>query len=299
MARLQRALSSALNEAAAAGDALGGTTSLAIWLQGSPAPLLASTGRSQRSRFWSIAKPIAAVAAYRTAASGDSRSLTTAASDAIRRSDNCGERVVILELERLAHGAQQAKEAFGRVLVQAGAHFTAASGRESLAAQPECLPYLRDRARVVDPALATWQFGTYRWTVGDAVSFAHALGAGVYGRAGARVLRMMQLPKQESLVTLEGPTGNHIADLQWGAGRAFGPWAPAFKSGWGGSHEADFVASQIVVIDAARPPVAIAISFHPILQPGSDDLGATRAPAAIQRVLTLVASALERQHVLE
>jgi hypothetical protein len=216
----------------------------------------------------------------------------------MRRSDNCGERVVILELERLSGGAQGARRAFAAVLADAGVHIAPVITLSPPFEEPECNAYLSKRAQVSDAGASAWQFGTSEWTIGQAVGFTHALANGAFGEAGARVLHLMQLAKQPSLVSLEGPTGEHIPDLQWGAGRALAGWQPAYKAGWGGAEQKNFIASQIVVLDKVRPSTAIAVTFRPDSEPRSEDLGETSAARAIQDVLTAIARALERERVL-
>jgi hypothetical protein len=248
-----------------------------------------------RGRLWSLAKPISAIAAYQLAMAGGrspSASLVTAARDAITRSDNCGERRVILEIEKQAGGIRAARVAFHRVLAEAGVHLTTTIRRSPLKEDPECVAYLSKRA---GPLRNTdvWQFGTSEWTTWQAVAFAHALADGTYGRAGVSILNLMKLHKQPELSSLEGPTGEQIKDLQWGAGRALSAWAPAYKAGWGGARRGRFLASQVVVLKT-RPAAALAVVFYPSVQPRTDNLGETVAPRAISRLFAVVSAELRR-----
>ena len=119
--------------------------------------------------------------------------------------------------------------------------------------------------------------------MGDAVRFARALGAGAYGKAIAqRVLAEMRIPKAASR---EVAPGELTAPLGWGAGKAFAGLRPAYKAGWGGSLDGDFLAGQLAVVDLAAGRLAVVVVFHPDVQPPSDDPGRTAAPHAIELVM--------------
>jgi hypothetical protein len=250
---------------------------------------------------WSMSKPVALVATYE-AAQGKGESLNgalvTAATDAITRSDNCAERRVILGLQRLTGGLMPALSAFDEVLRQAGQGRDATPEKSDLV-EPSCLRYFAQRAPTSDPNAEAWEFGTDEWTVAQAAGFAHALASGVYGSAGRFAMSLMAMPKKASLAGIEGPTGDHTSNLQWGAGSSFAPWHPAYKPGWGGSQQGRFLAGQIVVLQDARPPVAIAAMFYPSTEPATDDIGATVGPQALEVVFDRLRNALVGMGVLK
>ena len=297
---LRWSLQDTLNEAVAEADALGGHASVALWLNGWSAPVVARSATPTYGRMWSMSKPVALIAtdeaAQRQGRSLD-QALMTAATDAITRSDNCAERRIILELQQLTGGLAPALAAFDEVLTQAGASPVKTPER-SVLEEPMCLNYFNQRAPISDPAAEAWEFGTDEWTVAQAAGFAHALAGGVYGSAGRLALTLMAKPKQPALASIEGPSGDHIANLQWGAGTSFAPWHPAYKPGWGGSQQGRFLTGQIVVLQDANPPVAIAAMFYPSVEPATDDVGATTGPRALEAVFDRIRGALVQMGVL-
>jgi hypothetical protein len=298
---MRTALAAALTTGVDAANALGGRASAAIWLEGWPRPVAAETTATRDARLWSLAKPVAAIAAYRAweaRRGAPAGALVTAAQDAITRSDNCGERYLVLELNALSGGRDTGRRAFETVLLQAGVHAVSRALPERAGEAPECARYLGRRAPIADPNAAGWQFGIDEWSVSQAVAFAHALVAHSYGPAGEAVLDIMRRPKQPELSSFEGPTGNDIRDLQWGAGDALAPWQPAYKAGWGGSRQHDFLAAQIVALPDANPPVAVAAVFRPNKQPSTDNIGETRAPEALRALFASVARELQREQVI-
>lgn len=248
-----------------------------------------------------MSKPVAVVATYQAAQRQHQAlgaSLLTAATDAITRSDNCAERRIILGLQQLTGGLQPALSAFDDVLAQAGVTATITPERAVLM-QPECLAYFRQRAPTGTPNAEAWEFGTDEWTVTQAVAFAHALADDTYGSAGRFALGLMAKPKQGALTSIEGPSGDHIANLQWGAGTSFAPWHPAYKPGWGGSQQGRFLTGQIVVLEAASPAVAIAAMFYPSDEPSTDDVGATAGPEALETIFDHIRETLVSEGVLK
>jgi hypothetical protein len=249
---------------------------------------------------WSMSKPVAVIATYKAAQrQGEAfgASLVTAATDAITRSDNCAERRIILGLQQLTGGLAPALSAFDEVLAQAG-DMEARTPERATLSEPTCLVYFRQRAPTNVPNAEAWEFGTDEWTVAQAAGFAHALAEGVYGSAGKFALTLMAMPKRAALTSIEGPSGDHIANLQWGAGTVFAPWNPAYKPGWGGSQQDDFLTGQIVVLESADPPVAIAAMFYPTEEPPTDDVGATPGPVALEAMFDRIREALVRMGVL-
>ncbi len=261
---------------------------------------MVSAGTPTYGRMWSMSKPVAVIATYKAAQrQGEAlgTSLVTAATDAITRSDNCAERRIILGLQQLTGGLAPALSAFDEVLAQAGDR-AAITPERGVLSEPSCLAYFRQRAPTNTPNAEAWEFGTDEWTVAQAAAFAHALADGAYGSAGRFALALMAMPKRASLASIEGPSGDHIANLQWGAGTAFAPWHPAYKPGWGGSEQGNFLTGQIVVLETANPPVAIAAMFYPTKEPATDDVGATAGPEALEAMFDRIREALVRDGVL-
>jgi hypothetical protein len=296
------ALMSLLNSGVQTADALGGRAAAAIWVHGWRQPLVVQGNTPATGRLWSMSKPVAAIAAYQAAEvlrETPSPTMVRAMTDAIRRSDNCGQRRVILGLQQLAGGLSGAEAAFHKVLAEAGANIAPTTQQGTLAQDdPECATYLRRVAPATEPNAPAWQFGTDTWSIHQAVAFAHALEAGHYGAAGEAVLRLMRAPKLGALTGIEGATGDEIPNLQWGAGTAFRGLEPAYKAGWGGSAQRNFLAGQIVVLSGANPPMALAAMFYPAREPATDNLGGTVAPIAIQRLFERVANGLQQEQAL-
>jgi hypothetical protein len=215
---------------------------------------------------------------------------------AIQRSDNCAERGVVLTLQGLP-GAD-AKTRFDDVLARAGV--TPIGPLQSL-------PYSEDGVlcphvlqgwgigHVYDPADA---FGTYSWTLRDAVAFAHAIAADDYGQSGDHLLRLMRLHKKYGLEPDATADYSGRLDLPPSGGTFPAIWHPAYKGGWGGHAPrpgfpgGDFMASQIVVLNVGGQSVALAARFWPNETPSSDDPGKTMAPQALQAIFTRVKDVL-------
>jgi hypothetical protein len=278
----------ALDAAVAAGPRNDGRLEIALVEEGWPAPVVRTNdgGRVRRLRAWSVSKVFTAVALLDRMGWDDERGaplppeVSEALERALIRSENCPQRRLTLELQRLTDGtADSAGEAIGEVLREAGAkRFAVASQSEP----PEelCTEYMERAQGVLDPHAAALLAGTSTWTVDDAARFALALGTGAYGKAvSERLLSIMRQPKLRSEEIYEL---DFTAPLDWGLGAAFGTGRASYKAGWGGTQQGAFVAEQIgVVTSPSRGPVAIAMAFHPNVQPSRDDPGVTRAPAAL------------------
>jgi hypothetical protein len=279
-------LSAALKRGADAAEQLGGTVEAAVIVRGSNEPLI--VGNSRRlTRMWSLAKPVAAIATQRVP-NGLTPVVRAAIRDAIQRSENCPERRVVLEVQRLAGGITMAKQELAEIVHESGGRVVP-TDQAAPASQP-CLEYLRTTGEGLKDRLgSTLLLGTWRWGVADAVRFAAALGGGTYGAAGAAVLREMARPKRASR---EATAEEHTMDADFGAGKV---WRRvAYKSGWGGSVQHDFVVGQYGVVEGPGTVAAFAVVFHPddAHQPLIDDPGRTPADDAIQAVLTPVKQAL-------
>ncbi len=226
----------ALERGVAQARDLDGHVQAAVWVDDWPAPIAVGDDLRRPMRMWSLAKPVEAVAALQFASRKRvqlTAGFTLAMERALRRSENCSARRIVLELEQLAGGPAGARVAFAAVLRDAGARAVVASQREGAAVQSaQCAAFLeREGTGLTDRDGEAVLFGTARWTVIDAVRFARALANGTYGPAGAGVLETMAKPKQLS----REPGAVFTADLLWGAGLAFRGYRHAYKAGWGGT----------------------------------------------------------------
>lgn len=291
------ALSAGVRRAAA----LGGSVEAAAMLAGWPEPVVvtsAGDGASRWMRLWSMSKIVTMVAVLRaagwagSAGSPLSAELEDALEGAIVRSENCRQRRVVLALQRAAGGPEEARRAVGEVLGVAGGQVRTSADVEP--PDPSCVEYLESQREIPDPLASGLLLGTSEWRIGDAIRFTDALGRGAYGKAVTeRVLAEMRAPKAASR---EVAPGELTAPLDWGAGDAFSGLAPAYKAGWGGSQDGEFLAGQIALVDLDRVGrLAIAVIFHPDVQPPSDDPGRTAAPRAIELAMSSVRRALEEE----
>jgi hypothetical protein len=251
-------------------------------------------------RLWSTSKAVVVIAALRAVADDPDPVLRSALSDAIRRSDNCAIRRVIVGLQdRLAAGVAGAVTAFTAMAATAGAHI--ARTPQAAGAESACFRYL-DSHRQGLPGSAVGvapEFGTAEWSQSSAIAFAHALSEGLYGASGAYLLRLMALPKQPPL---EEPPPPSAPPLDWGAGVSFPrAWHPAWKAGWGGSQDRPphFLATQIVVLHLAGVPVAITAIFVPRTEPATDNPGLTQGPRALELIFEAARAGLEAEPVGE
>lgn len=287
----------ALDRGVDGADELGGETAAAVWVAGDRQPILSGPVRVPH-RMWSMSKAVVAVAALQAMGGKPEPVLRSALADAIRRSDNCAIRRVIVGLQdRLKAGVSGTVAAFERVLRRGGARIETTP--QAAAAEQACVRYLdRHRGGLPGGDLGVVpQFGTAQWTEVDAISFAHALAEGAYGIPGSYLLRLMEQPKEPPL---EEPPPPLAPPLDWGAGSVFpSAWRPAWKAGWGGSQDSPphFLAGQIVSLQLARTRVAVAALFAPKAQPATDNPGLTRAPLALERVFDAVRTGLEAERM--
>jgi hypothetical protein len=292
--RRRQAIASRLRAAVKAAGGRGGIATGAVMLDGWRDPVTASSvaGGSRRTvRMWSTSKMATAVLLLRQLGWGDaqgrrpSEEVERALEGALRRSENCRQRRVMLDVQARSGSPAATASDVTDVLNQAGARPLIARGTQ--APDAICAGYLDSQRDLADPGAPTLMLGTSRWRMSDAARFAHALGAGVYGRALAgRVLAIMRAPKLRSR---EVPAADYTPALDWGAGTALACGRPAYKAGWGGAEAGSFVAEQIAVVRRGNRTAAIAVAFAPGAQPALDDPGATRAPAAIELVMSRLA----------
>jgi hypothetical protein len=276
---------------------LGGEAAAAVWIGGDAQPLLSGPTRVLH-RMWSTSKAVVTIAALEATNDTPDHVLGSAMTDAIRRSDNCAIRRVIVGLQdRVNKGVAGAVEAFERVLTMAGVGLQRSP--QSGSVEQACVRYLHTHQGGLpgsDLGVAPL-FGTAEWSQHDAISFAHSLSEGVYGASGAYLLRLMGLPKEPPL---EEPSPPSAPLPGWGAGAAFpASWKPAWKAGWGGSQDdpPHYLATQIVVLHLGATPVAVTAIFVPTTEPPNDNPGITRAPEALEFMFRAVRYGLEEEHV--
>jgi len=290
----QRAsLGAALQHGVDAAAALGGSAEAAIMLDGWPTPLIASSeahGEGRFMRMWSMSKVSTMIAVLRGLDWGRrpgqpiSPELDEALHGAITRSENCRQRRVVLELQRLSGGAPAARRALQDVFRGAGAEVRV--GTQIAPPEENCLEYLETQTELAEPLAPALLLGTSTWRVGDAVRLVHALSIGTYGIAiSHEVLGLMRLPKQPSR---EVKPGELTAPLNWGAGESL-PAKTPYKAGWGGSLNGNFLAGQIALADLPGiGHVALVAVFHPDEQPSRDDPGITEAPQALNAIFSSI-----------
>jgi hypothetical protein len=284
--RWRAELEGALSRAVQAASPYGTDAAAAILVEGWQEPIVAGPAAEKRMQLWSTAKPIAAIAALEAGAA--SPQLEEAMRDAITRSENCPQRRVILALQHRVGGGDEAIERFRRVLALAGA--TMEEPVEFRRAEDaQCIAELQ---RVGQNNTSTPLFGTATWTVRDEVRFAHALATGKYGDAGAQVMGLMARMKQRSL---EGTAEDFEADPAFGAGRVLSHWAPAYKSGWGGATDRNYIVTQLISLTRpiAGRLVAIAVAIYPSRYE-SDDPGDSTGPEGLEAMLGAIADELRR-----
>ena len=293
----RRLIVAALRQGVQKAALLGGSVEAGVMLNSWKQPLVDSSepdGASRWMRMWSMSKVVTMVALLRAKGWGEdpgeplSGEVEAALRRAITRSENCPQRRVVLALQEATGGTGGAREAMAEVLQAAGAEgriSTEVAGPDS-----SCLEYLESQRQIAEPLAATVLLGTSTWRIGDAVRFMRALGSSAYGRAvSERVLSELRLPKERSTEILPS---EYTAAVDWGAGRAFAGFDPAYKAGWGGTEQDAFLAGQMAVLELpGGGRVEVAVAFHPDRQPAEDDPGLTAAPQALARVMAALAAA--------
>lgn len=276
-----------------AAEGYGGLASAAIWVQGWPGPVVHGDA-SRLGRLWSVSKPVTAIAAGLLTSGHFGQPLYGAMTDAITRSDNCAQRRVVLGLQQLAGSKPRAVNDFTKVLELGSVTLHSEYQIGSISEDQDCIPYLQaNRGTVSDPLQPALEFGVYTWNVVDAVSFAHALAIGTYGRSGSAVLHLMRLPKQYALAPTSHDDYTSALDRPPSGGDFPASWRPGYKGGWGGSQQGDFLAEQIVDLDLGGHAVSLAAMFWPSAPAPSDDPGRGVSPAALEALLSTVRMRLE------
>lgn len=245
-------------------------------------------------RMWSTAKVLTAVAAMRAAAESTKppqKDLKSSIDGALQRSENCRQRNVVLWLQQMSGGPAEAADAMRAEIDTAGA--SGAKLPETPAPVPDdCVAFLKTSG-VSDPLGPALQMGTATWSPVAGSQFALALAAGELGTPGDKIYKVMQHPKMLSRETVD--QSGYTADVNWGAGIAMTNLRPAYKAGWGGTEQHDFIAGQIVALRTASGSYGISVFGTPDAQPTADDPGLTAIPDAVEAVLRRLAVVLGRE----
>lgn len=284
-AELRRRL--ALGTARAA--ALGAQVRAGAWILGQPQPVFAGDDLNRRMRLWSMSKPFAAIVALR-AIKPRPAWLEPALEDLIMRSENCPMRELMVELQRRSGSVAAVRSDLAKLFAAGGADDTAIAA-EVEPPDPDCRERL-ERDGIPLPGTEALLMGISTWRIDDAVRMTHALASGRFGVEGDRLLALMRRPKAASEEIAD--PGEYTADPAWGAALALGGLDPAYKPGWGGTLQGEFMVGQLVVVPAASPAMAIAVTVHPDLQPDVDDPGRTIGPQAVEAVLRSVRPLIPR-----
>jgi hypothetical protein len=268
-----------------------GTAEIAAWVSGDATPVWYGDAETPH-RMWSMSKVATAIALERETHGHDGVLTREALADALARSDNCAQRTLVGKLQDVTGGPANALDAFGGVLSDSGASPRSRPQEGTIDAaggDTGCPQYVRSHGGSPDGKALL--LGTAEWNLLDAIQFAHALGDGTYGAPGRTVLRLMRQPK---LRPQTSDPSFLTVPLDWGAGRAFSGLDPAYKGGWGGYNQKDYLAGQIVVVHIGGKLVALAAIYHPLQQPANDDPGQTHSDRALELMFAPARRALKR-----
>ena len=73
------------------------------------------------------------------------------------------------------------------------------------------------------------------------------------------------------------------------------PLGELSRAPWGGTRQGKFLAGQIALVQPpSGRPLALAVAFHPDVQPPTDDPGRTAAPRGVELVMEAVQAALQK-----
>mgnify|MGYP001470693049 CR=1 FL=1 len=210
--------------------------------------------------------------------------------DALVRSSNCAQRLIVNEIQDRLGGIEAAKRAFVDEAAKGRAKVDASTIQDDPPDDSTCDAYL-SAAGIGDPQRPTALFGPAEWTVGDAARFMYSLGSGAFGPVGDEVLLTMKEKKQVNQD--EGADNSVVAALDWGAGEVFGE--VPYKAGWGMTRdEGLFTASQMAVMNVGGRPVGVAAVFTTTGSRESEALGEGREAEAIEAMFERVRKGLER-----
>lgn len=295
--RDMKALSGALSKGASDVRRQGlGTAEVALMLDRDVEPVVRGAAPDQPVRVWSMIKPVTAVALL-TALDGDARGLDPYLRAALRRSENCAQRKLVLELQRVEGGIDAAKLALRDTLTAVGGELDTKRAQISANGR-DCQAPGYDLLSNADAARRSLFAGTTNWRIADAARFAHALrGERVFGKSiSDRILGLMREPKLPSREP--GADGRTTAPLDWGAGATFRAvcWHVAYKGGWGRNTSVPFTAGQLGTVELGNGRwAAFAVVFHPAKVPPDSDPGKADAPQGLAVALAPLKRKLQRQ----
>lgn len=299
-------LGRALHRAVAAARPYG-TGEAAVMLDGWGSPLLAGD-IAEPVRPWSMVKLVTAVALLdeleQQGVGDPGRSLSPYLQRALERSDNCAQRELIVQLQRVSGSMGAALAQVHETVARAGAGIDTASVQSNGRAVGCVAPgYVGIRpADAREPALL---MGTARWTIAAAVRFVQALRSGVYDRSvhAPGVLPVLApLLRHPKANSAEPAASDITADPSWGMGQAFARpcWRLAYKAGWG-SGPTPYLAGQVGWVELSGGHFAvISVFYRPNAayqaraQARSDDPALVQAPAATAAMLAPIKTALTR-----
>ena len=297
----RRAMERALRRGVTQAGELGGSVEAAAMLGSWRHPVVvasAPAGEERWMRMWSMSKVVAAVALLRAKHWGDQpgEELSPEVEESLRaamtRSENCPQRRIVIELQHsLGDSPARAREAVAEVLRIAGGK--ARPGEEVALPDLACVEFLEGQVDVPEPLAPALLLGTSEWRVGDAVRLMRALGEDAFGAAVSR--RILDLMREPKLRSREALPSEFTAPVDWGTGRALRRLDPAYKAGWGGAQQGAFMAGQMALLSLpSGARAAVAVMFHPTVQPAIDDPGLTSAPEALEVVMRSLGEELER-----
>ena len=263
-----------------------------------PQPLLRPAGAAPSIRAWSMIKAVTALTLLEHPSAAADPALRPYVARALRRSDNCAQRKLTLELERRLGSPDAVHDAIRHTLARAGGTINVAEAQRDVGGSPDCAAEAYPgRLAPADASAPVVLLGTSRWRATDAVRFVHALRARIYGApASDAVLRLMGEDKLRSQEI--GAAARLTAAASWGAGEVFRSpcWRVAYKAGWGGSRQGSFLAGQMGTVELPGGRwAAFSVMFQPTAQPATDDPGRAHADHVIERALTLVKRVLRRE----
>ena len=267
---------------------------------GSGRPLLVGSDPGAPLRLWSLSKPVTAVTMLahtrNQSVASEAHQMALYLSRALRMSDNCAQRALMLKVQAEVGGIRAARLALAHTISLAGGSVnTDVMQADDLGFQCITSTYTGiPRSEVSEPALLA---GTGTWTIADALKLAAGLRTGIFGSPGRVVSKYMAEPK---LYGVE-PGADVTTNPNWGAGAAFPQacWQLAYKAGWGGAaSHIQWLATQIGSFSLRDFGfAAFAVAYQPYSQPANDDPRNANAPEAFADVFSALRSALSEAHL--
>lgn len=240
-----RMLGAAVDQAAKAGHQL----QIGMWVSGGREVAVGSQAQAQMPA-GGLLRVATAVAALEGAGAKD-RSLAASVQESLLNADDCAQRRVLLALRQTSGDTNAVAQRVQDVLQRANdATATITAGEAPMPAT--CLaaarvsqkpsPAASKKPRPTPspaPGEPVPTLDQSAWTLSSALALAHALSAGTYGDAGTTVTRTLRRKR----------------DDDWGAGKAFARFKPAYASAQSDSSAAG--AGQLAVFKVAGSDVAL------------------------------------------